>query len=196
MDQALADAHASCSKLMPFLHLPVQSGSDRILKLMNRQHTANHYRDIIAMFREACPRMAFSSDFIVGFPGESEKDFEETLQLVRDIDYALAYSFKYSRRPGTPASVMDLQVPLAVQDERLQRLQSLLNEQQMRFNENLVGFTLPVLFEKQGTEKNQIIGKSPYMQGVHVESSCDIIGSIREVKITEAGFKALKGVVI
>lgn len=196
MDQALAAAHGSCSKLMPFLHLPVQSGSDRILKLMNRQHTANHYRDIIAMFREACPHMAFSSDFIVGFPGESEKDFEETMQLVRDVDYALAYSFKYSRRPGTPASVMDLQVPEEVQDERLQRLQSLLNEQQMRFNESLVGTITPVLFEKKGTEENQVIGKSPYMQGVHVEAKCDTIGHVRDVKITEAGFKALKGVIL
>ena len=196
MDQALAKAHGSCSKLMPFLHLPVQSGSDRILKLMNRQHTASHYRDIIAMFREACPQMAFSSDFIVGFPGESEKDFEDTMQLVRDIDYALAYSFKYSRRPGTPASVMDLQVPLEVQDERLQRLQSLLNEQQIRFNESLVGTTIPVLFEKKGTEENQVIGKSPYMQGVHVESSCDTIGCIKDVKVTEAGFKALRGIIV
>lgn len=196
MDQSLAKAHGSCSKLMPFLHLPVQSGSDRILKLMNRQHTANHYRDIIAMFREACPQMAFSSDFIVGFPGESEKDFEDTMQLVRDIDYALAYSFKYSRRPGTPASVMDLQVSSEVQDERLQRLQSLLNEQQMRFNESLIGTEVPVLFEKRGTEKDQIIGKSPYMQGVHVESNCDILGCIRNVTITEAGFKALKGIIL
>src|SRR3989344_509618 len=196
MDQSLANAHGSCSKLMPFLHLPVQSGSDRILKLMNRQHTASHYREIIAMFREACPQMAFSSDFIVGFPGESEKDFEETMQLVRDIDYALSYSFKYSRRPGTPASVMELQVPVEIQDERLQRLQSLLNEQQMRFNKSLVGTSIPVLFEKKGTGENQIIGKSPYMQGVHVESNCDIIGLIKDVKITEAGFKALKGIVL
>lgn len=196
MDQALANAHGACSKLMPFLHLPVQSGSDRILKLMNRQHTSNHYRDIIAMFREACPHMAFSSDFIVGFPGESEKDFEDTMQLVRDVNYALAYSFKYSRRPGTPASVMDLQVPTEVQDERLQRLQSLLNDQQMKFNESLVGTTIPVLFEKQGTAENQIIGKSPYMQGVHAEGKCDTIGTVKEVKITEAGFKALKGIVL
>jgi tRNA-2-methylthio-N6-dimethylallyladenosine synthase len=195
MDQELANVHGSCPKLMPLLHLPVQSGSDRILKAMNRQHTADHYRDIIAMFREACPQMAFSSDFIVGFPGESEKDFEETMQLVKDIDYALAYSFKYSRRPGTPASVMDLQVPVTVQGERLQRLQALLNEQQIRFNEKMIGTSIPVLFEKSGTKKNQLIGKSPYMQGVHVESDCDIIGSIKNVKITEAGFKSLKGTV-
>lgn len=196
MDQALATAHGTCSKLMPFLHLPVQSGSDSILKKMNRQHTGQFYREVIAMFREACPQIAFSSDFIVGFPGESEKDFEDTMQLVRDIEYALSYSFKYSRRPGTPASVMDLQVPEEVMDARLQKLQNLLNEQQMRFNENLIGQSIPVLFEKRGTEENQIIGKSPYMQGVHVHGKCDMIGQIKEVKITEAGFKALKGIIL
>lgn len=196
MDQDMADAHGSCPKIMPFLHLPVQSGSDRILKTMNRQHGRDRYFEIIQMFREACPHIAFSSDFIVGFPGESEKDFEDTLNLVERVDYALAYSFKYSRRPGTPAAIMDLQVPVSVQDERLQRLQTLLNSQQQRFNNNFVGKTIPVLFEKRGTEPGQIIGKSPYMQGVHVEGSCDTIGSIQEVTIKEAGFKSLKGVLL
>ena len=196
MDQAMANAHGASSKIMPFLHLPVQSGSDRILKAMNRQHGRERYFEIIQMFREACPNIAFSSDFIVGFPGESEKDFEDTMDLIRRVDYALAYSFKYSRRPGTPAAVMDLQVPVSVQDERLQKLQALLNEQQMRFNKSFIGETVPVLFEKQGTEKGQIIGKSPHMQGVHVEGKCDIIGTIRHVKIGDAGFKSLKGTVL
>lgn len=193
MDQAMADAHGACPKIMPFLHLPVQSGSDRILKAMNRQHGRERYFDIIDMFREACPSIAFSSDFIVGFPGESEKDFEETMDLVRRVDYALAYSFKYSRRAGTPAAIMDLQVPVDVQNERLQQLQALLNQQQMKFNQSFVGKEVPVLFEKLGTEPGQVIGKSPHMQGVHVAGNCDIIGTIRNVRVREAGFKSLKG---
>lgn len=192
MDEELIKAHGDCEKLMPFLHLPVQSGSDHVLKLMNRQHTAQHYLTILEKLREARPDIAFSSDFIVGFAGESDKDFQDTLNLVKAANYAQAYSFKYSPRPGTPGSIMDLQVEEDVKDERLQELQSLLNGQQVAFNESCVGTTLSVLFDRFGKKENQYVGRSPYMQSVHVNASENILGEIVEVKIVSAGPNGLK----
>jgi tRNA-2-methylthio-N6-dimethylallyladenosine synthase len=179
---------------MPFLHLPVQSGSDRILKLMNRQHTAAHYRDIIAMFREACPHMAFSSDFIVGYPGESDKDFEDTLDLVKQVGYAQCYSFKYSPRPGTPAADMADQIPMPVMDERLQKLQAQIVADQTAFNDKTVGRTTDVLLERPGKFAGQLIGKSPWLQSVHVLAPDLSIGDIVTVQITDSGPLSLKGV--
>ncbi len=148
MDDALINAHRDLDMLMPYLHLPVQAGSDSILKSMNRQHTVEEYMRLLDRIREARPDIALSGDFIVGFPGETDEDFEGTLQLVRDVEYAQAYSFKYSTRPGTPGATMDNQVPEEVKSERLQRLQELLNHQQTEFNKSRIGTTMPVLFEK------------------------------------------------
>lgn len=193
MDSGLIKAHAVCDKLMPFIHLPVQSGSDHILQAMNRKHTAKQYRQVINNFREARSDIAFSSDFIVGYPGESDKDAEDTLQLVEDIHYAQAFSFKYSSRPGTPASVLDLQVPESAKDARLYRLQKLLYNQQMRFNKSFIGTSLSVLVEKKGKRDGTYLGKSPFMQSVVLESNCDILGRIVNVMITSAGYKMLEG---
>jgi len=167
MDAALIAAHGALPALMPFLHLPVQSGSDRILAAMNRRHDAALYRDLAARLRAARPDLALSSDFIVGFPGESEREFEETLRLVEEVGFAQAYSFKYSPRPGTPGASLPNQVPEAAKKERLAALQALLNRQQRAFNEASVGLTMPVLFERDGKSPGQLVGRSPWMQAVH-----------------------------
>jgi tRNA-2-methylthio-N6-dimethylallyladenosine synthase len=193
MSEDLIDAHADVAQLAPFLHLPVQSGSDRILKVMNRQHTAADYLRIIARVRAARPDIALASDFIVGFPGESDKDFEDTLALVKAVGFAQAYSFKYSPRPGTPASGMHLQVAEDVKDERLARLQALLNQQAQDFNAAAVGRRLPVLFSREGKREAQALGYSPYMQSVHVENGAHLSGRIAEVEIVGATMTSLKG---
>ena len=193
MDDDLIAAHGDTPALMPFLHLPVQSGSDRILKSMNRGHTADHYRDIIARVRRARPDIAIASDFIVGFPGESDADFEATMQLVRDIGYAIAYSFKYSSRPGTPAAEMHGHLSEAVKDERLQALQALLREQQTEFNASQIGKSLPVLVTGKGRNPGQMHGRSPYLQAVHFEGPESLNGKIVDVKIVGASLNSLTG---
>jgi tRNA-2-methylthio-N6-dimethylallyladenosine synthase len=193
MDDALIAAHGEIAELAPYLHLPVQAGSDRILKAMNRGHTAEHYLRLVERIRAARPDIALSCDFIVGFPGEREADFEATLQLVRAVGYAGAFSFKYSRRPGTPAAAMPGQVPDEVKAERLARLQALLSEQQQAFNAAQVGRTLPVLIEKSGRQPGQIAGRSPYLQAVHCEGDESLIGEIVDVRIVSAGQNSLAG---
>ncbi len=193
MDEALIAAHAEVPELMPYLHLPVQSGSDRILRAMNRDHTVSSYLKLIERIRAARPDIALSGDFIVGFPGESDKDFEETLELIRTVQHAAAFSFKYSRRPGTPASAMPGQLDEQVKDERLARLQALLTEQQTAFNAAQVGKTLPVLFERKGRHEGQIVGRSPYLQGVHAHGPDRLIGQIVPVRITGASLNSLTG---
>jgi 2-methylthioadenine synthetase len=191
MDDDLIRTFADEPKLMPYFHLPVQAGSDRVLKAMNRKHTAAEYLDIIARLREARPDIAISGDMIVGFPGESDADFEATMELVRQVSYASCFSFKYSRRPGTPGAAMHGQVDEAVKTERLARLQGLLAEQQTAFNQSMVGQRLPVLFEREGRNPGQIAGRSPYLQAVHCEGPADLIGQIAEVEITSASKNAL-----
>ena len=193
MDEALIRAHGELDALMPYLHLPVQSGSDKILRAMNRDHTAKHYLDLIARIRAARPDIALSCDFIVGFPGETEADFEDTLGLIREVGYASAFSFKYSRRPGTPASAMPGQVAEEVKDERLARLNALLMEQQKAFNQSMVGRTLPVLFERPGRHDGQILGRSPYLQAVHVDGPACLIGQIAAVRVTQGNMNSLTG---
>ncbi len=196
MDEALIDALGDEEKLMPYLHLPVQAGSDRMLKAMNRGHTAEAYRALIARIRAARPDIALSGDFIVGFPGETTEDFEETLALVSDISYASAYSFKYSRRPGTPGAAMPKQVPEPEKDARLARLQALLEDQKQVFNRAQKGAILPVLFEKTGRHDGQLIGRSPYLQSVHVEAPQSMIGCIEEVRIEAVTPNALAGALV
>jgi len=193
MSDDLIAAHGELDALMPYLHLPVQSGSDKILRTMNRKHSADSYLKIIEKIRIARPDMAISGDFIVGFPGESERDFEDTLNLVRAVGYASAFSFRYSRRPGTPAAAMPGQVPDEVAEDRLQRLQALLFQQQTAFNESQAGKTLNVLFEKPGRHRTQAIGRSPYLQSVHVENARDLIGRIVPVRITAGQQNSLAG---
>jgi len=193
MDDALIAAHGEIDALMPYLHLPVQSGSDRVLKAMNRGHTAEHYLRLVARIRTARPDIALSGDFIVGFPGEREADFEATLGLVREAGYASAFTFKYSRRPGTPAAAMPGQVAEPVKAERLARLQALLDAQQQAFNQAQVGRVLPVLIEKTGRREGQIGGRSPYLQAVHCEGEENLIGQIAPVRIVSAGRGSLAG---
>ena len=193
MTDGLIAAHGVVEKLMPFLHLPVQSGSDRILKAMNRSHTRDSYLRIIERVRAVRPDVALSGDFIVGFPGETDADFEDTLSIVRDAGYAMAYSFKYSPRPGTPAATMDNQIANEVADERLQRLQTLLVDQQTAFNATMLGRTTDILLERQGKLPGQLIGKSPWLQSVHVVAPGLNIGDIVTVDITETGPMSLKG---
>ncbi|WP_404935018.1 tRNA (N6-isopentenyl adenosine(37)-C2)-methylthiotransferase MiaB [Nitratireductor sp. L15S-10] len=187
MDDALIAAHRDLPKLMPYLHLPVQSGSDRILKAMNRKHTGDDYRRLIDRIREARPDIAMSGDFIVGFPGETDQDFEDTMQLIRDVTYAQAFSFKYSPRPGTPGADLGGQVPEAVKDERLQALQALLTEQQRAFVQSLVGTEMDVLLEKPGRQPGQRVGRSPWLQPVILDEKAGEIGDIINVRITQAG---------
>jgi tRNA-2-methylthio-N6-dimethylallyladenosine synthase len=196
MDEALIAAHAEVDALMPYLHLPVQSGSDRVLKAMNRAHTAESYVGLIARIRAARPDIAISGDFIVGFPGERDSDFEATLSLVQGVNYAAAFSFKYSRRPGTPASAMPGQVDEAVKDERLARLNALLDEQARAFNASQVGKILPVLFERPGRYPGQLIGRSPYLQAVHATAPDRLIGQIVPVRIESAARMSLAGVLL
>lgn len=193
MDDDLIAAHADEPKLMPFLHLPIQSGSDRILGAMNRKHRADDYLRLVGRIRAARPDIALSTDIIVGFPGETEADFEATLTLVHEVSFAQAFSFKYSARPGTPAASIDAQVPEPVKSERLQRLQSLLDEQQHSFNISCVGRTISVLFEKAGRHAGQLVGRSPFLQLVHAEAAPSMLGRILPVKISAAGPNSLAG---
>ena len=191
MDDALIAAHAEVAELAPYLHLPVQAGSDRVLKAMNRGHTAEHYLRLVERIRAARPDIAMSGDFIVGFPGEREADFEATLQLVREVGYASAFSFKYSRRPGTPGAAMTAQVAEAEKEARLATLQALLTAQRDAFNADLVGRTVPVLFEGPGRHAGQMGGRSPYLQAVHCEGPPTLAGRIQEVVISAAGANSL-----
>ena len=193
MNEALIAAHGEVEALMPYLHLPVQSGSDRIHKAMNRGHTAEHYIRLVEKIRAARPDIAMSCDFIVGFPGERDSDFEATLNLVREVGYAGAFSFKYSRRPGTPASAMPGQVATEVMDERLQRLNALLQQQQEAFNHSVVGRVAPVLIEKTGRHPGQIGGRSPWLQPVHIDGPERLIGQIVPVRIDSATRNSLSG---
>ncbi|TPI36411.1 tRNA (N6-isopentenyl adenosine(37)-C2)-methylthiotransferase MiaB [Mesorhizobium sp. B3-1-6] len=191
MDDELIAAHRDLPALMPYLHLPVQSGSDRILKAMNRRHTARDYLALIERIRAARTDIAMSGDFIVGFPGETDADFEATLQLVREVNYASAFSFKYSPRPGTPGAEMDGHVSEAVKDERLQRLQALLLRQQQDFGSSLVGKTIGTLIEKPGRQAGQKVGRSPWLQPVIVDDKAGGIGDIIDVRITRTGYNSL-----
>jgi tRNA-2-methylthio-N6-dimethylallyladenosine synthase len=192
MEDDLIAAHGDCEKLMPYLHLPVQSGSDRILKAMNRKHTAESYVRLIERIRAARPDLVLSGDFIVGFPGETEADFEATLELVRAVGYGSAYSFKYSPRPGTPAAER-AQVDPAEADVRLQRLQALLTEQQHSTQAGMVGRTVRVLFEKPGRMDGQITGKSDYLHAVHVDGPETLLGRIAAVRIVGSSSNSLAG---
>ena len=193
MDLDLIAAHGDTESLMPFLHLPVQSGSDNILKAMNRGHNRDHYLDIMRRMREARPDMALASDFIVGFPGERDRDFEDTMDLVREVGYAIAYSFKYSERPGTPAAEMFGQVPEEVKTERLHALQALLRQQQTEFNASKTGHTVPVLVGGKGRQPGQLHGRSPWMQAVHFDGPDSLNGQIVNVKIIGASLNSLTG---
>jgi tRNA-2-methylthio-N6-dimethylallyladenosine synthase len=194
MSDDLIAAHGENEKLMPYLHLPVQSGSDTVLEAMNRQHTGDDYRRLIDRIRESRSDIALTSDFIVGFPTESDADFEATLQLVRDIGYATAFSFKYSKRPGTPAASLRKQIPEDVKAARLDALQKLLLSQQYGFDDSQVGKILPVLFEKTARDAGQLMGRTPYLQPVHVQASADLIGTIADVRIERRTANSLHGV--
>jgi tRNA-2-methylthio-N6-dimethylallyladenosine synthase len=196
MSDDLIAAHGEIEALMPCLHLPVQSGSDSVLEAMNRGHGADEYRRIVDRIRARRSDIALSSDFIVGFPGESDDDFEATLSLIRDTGFAQAFSFKYSKRPGTPASAARKQIPEDVKAARLDALQRLLIEQQRAFNRSCAGRTLPVLFEKHGRKPGQAIGRSPYLQSVHVDGASGLIGEIRAVKIASAAQNSLEGTLV
>ena len=185
-------AHGEVPKLMPYLHLPVQSGSDRILKAMNRSHTVDSYLRLLDRFRAARADIALSGDFIVGFPGETDSDFEDTLRLVDAVGYAQAYSFKFSPRPGTPAADLEGAVPAEVMDERLQRLQAAINRDQMAFNRASIGKQCDVLVERRGRKPGQWLGKSPWLQSVHFEGDAGI-GEMVRVELTEAGPNSLSG---
>jgi tRNA-2-methylthio-N6-dimethylallyladenosine synthase len=195
MDQALIDAHGTCDKLMPYLHLPVQSGSDRILKLMNRKHTREQYFALIGRIKKARPDLLLSGDFIVGFPGETDQDFEDTMDLVRRVGFGQAYSFTYSPRPGTPAADRE-NVPKAVASERLQRLQALLSQQQYDAQDSMVGREVHVLFEKKGRNEGQLIGKSEYLHAVHANAPDEAIGQVRRVKVIRSMTNSLEGQLI
>ena len=194
MDAELIAAHGDVEELMPYLHLPVQSGSDRVLAAMNRRHTVSAYHDTIAALRRVRPDIALSSDFIVGFPGETDADFEATLALVRDVEFAQTYSFKYSVRPGTPAGTLEDQVPESVKEARLAILQEVLQSQQNAFNEATVGQTVPVLFEREGRHADQLVGRSPYNQAVHVVAPGVSLGAIANVRIDSCLAHSLGGV--
>ena len=195
MDDELIAAHGELEKLMPYLHLPVQSGSDRVLSAMNRQHGREDYFKLVERIRAARKDIALSSDFIVGFPGETDKDFDDTMDLVRQVGFAGAFSFKYSPRPGTPAS-LELQLPDEVKHARLQSLQALLFEQQSAFNKSCEGKIFPVLFEKAGRKEGQAVGRSPYLQPVHADGALSLIGELHKVRIAAALPNSLKGVLV
>ncbi|GES50672.1 tRNA-i(6)A37 thiotransferase enzyme MiaB [Rhizobium sp. ERR 922] len=191
MDDRLIGAHRDLRTLMPYLHLPVQAGSDRILKAMNRRHTAAEYLTLIEKIRTARPDIALSGDFIVGFPGETDQDFEDTLKLIEEVNYAQAFSFKYSTRPGTPGAELKDQVPEEVKTERLERLQALLLKQQHAFAEACVGKTVDILLEKPGRMPGQLIGRSPWLQSVNVDAKASQIGDIINVRITGTSTNSL-----
>jgi tRNA-2-methylthio-N6-dimethylallyladenosine synthase len=193
VDADLVAAHNELPELMPYVHLPVQSGSDDILAAMNRKHTRRDYLDVIARLRAGRADLAFTSDFIVGFPGETEADFRQTLTLVDEVGFAGAFSFIYSARPGTPAAEMDDQVPQEVKSDRLQRLQAVITRNQRSFNAGFVGRTIDVLLEKPGRLPGQVVGRSPYLQAVHVMAPAKLIGSARRVTVTEIGSNSLFG---
>jgi len=193
VDEALIAAHRDIPKLMPFLHLPVQSGSDRILAAMNRRHTQAEYLETIAALKQARPDLILSSDFIVGFPGENDRDFEDTMDLVRKVEFVQAYSFKYSPRPGTPAATMEYQIPESAKSERLEALQILLSDIQTAFNQSCKGRILPVLLDRVGREDGQLVGRSPYMQPVHVMADESLMGEIVDLKITAGYPNSLSG---
>jgi len=191
MDDRLIEAHRDLPKLMPYLHLPVQAGSDRILKAMNRRHTAAEYIALIERIRAVQPELAISGDFIVGFPGETDQDFEDTMRLVETVGYAQAFSFKYSTRPGTPGAEMDGHVEEAVKAERLERLQALLFRQQGEFALGCVGKEIDLLLEKPGRKPGQLVGRSPWLQPVNIDAKGSEIGDIIRVRITDAGPNSL-----
>ncbi len=193
LDDELVAAHGELPALMPYLHLPVQSGSDRILKAMNRRHTAARFRDLAAKLRAARPDLALSSDFIVGFPGESERDFVDTLDLIEQVGFASSFSFKYSPRPGTPGADLPDQVPEAIKVERLARLQALLDEQRRLFNAAALGRTMPVLLERRGRHPGQLTGKTPYLQQVQLDGAESEVGSVVSVEIAALGPNSLFG---
>ena len=193
VDDDLIAAHRDVDKLMPYLHLPVQAGSDKVLKAMNRNHSVAEYRALVDKLRAARPDIALSSDFIVGFPGETDADFRDTLRLVEDVTFIQAYSFKYSARPGTPAALMDFQVDEALKAERLAELQALLNKQTLAFNMRMVGETLPVLLDRVGKKPGQLVGRSPYMQAVVVDAPQALMNRIVDVTIVSASPNSLMG---
>ncbi|ARP99242.1 tRNA (N6-isopentenyl adenosine(37)-C2)-methylthiotransferase MiaB [Pseudorhodoplanes sinuspersici] len=195
VDDSLIAMHRDLPELMPQLHLPVQSGSNRILDAMNRRHTRDDYLRVVDRLRSAQPAMAFTSDFIVGFPGETDADFQDTMSLIEDVGFAGSFSFKYSPRPGTPASDMDNQVAESVKTQRLKELQELIDRQLAAFSRNCVGQTLDVLFEKVGRHPGQIVGKSPYLQPVQVMAPPSLIGTIAPVRIDDTGSYSLFGTV-
>jgi tRNA-2-methylthio-N6-dimethylallyladenosine synthase len=196
MGDDLIAAHRDNARLMPYLHLPVQAGSDAVLDAMNRQHTSDHYRRLVDRIRSSRPDIALTSDFIVGFPGESDADFDATLQLVRDIGYATAFSFKYSRRPGTPASTLRKQIPEDVKAARLDALQKLLLQQQYAFDDSMIGKVLPVLFERPARDAGQLMGRTPYLQPVHVMGDAALIGTVADVRIARRTANSLHGVLV
>lgn len=196
MEDDLINAHRDFPKLMPFVHLPVQSGSDNILKAMNRKHTADHYRNIIERFKNVREDIEFSSDFIVGFPGETDQDFKDTLKLIEDINFTLSYSFIYSARPGTPGANLEDNTTPEVKKERLTELQALLEKQMFARLQDKIGKTIPVLFSRQGKFDNHLVGFTPYMQPVIIENHPELMHKIAEVKILEAKDRALVGEVV
>lgn len=196
VNNELIDCHKNIEKLMPYLHLPIQSGSDSILKAMNRRHNSSQYLDIIERLREANPNLGFSSDFIVGFPGETDADFQATLDVVDKVKYIQAFSFKYSRRPGTPASIMPNQIEEKVKKERLAILQEKLFDYQYRFNMDTIGKVVPVLFETKGRHSGQLVGRTPYMQNLHAEVSKDYLNKIVDIKVESATMNSLSGTVV
>lgn len=193
VDDDLIACHHDLSVLMPYLHLPIQSGSDKILKAMNRRHNSGDYLQIVEKLHKANPELRMSSDFIVGFPGETDDDFQATLDIVNEVKYIQAFSFKYSRRAGTPAAVMDNQIEEKVKKERLDVLQTLLFSYQEAFNKSCVGKVLPVLLEQKGRHRGQLIGRTPYMQNLHIETNGDNINKIIEVEVTDATTNSLSG---
>lgn len=195
VDEDLINCHRDLPMLMPYLHLPIQSGSDSVLKAMNRRHTASQYLDIIDRLSKANPNLRFSSDFIVGFPGETDADFEATLAIVNQVKFIQAFSFKYSRRAGTPAALMPGQVEEKIKKERLNILQDLLFSYQLKFNKESIGKVMPVLFDMKGRHKGQLIGRTPYMQNLHAELEKNCLNKIINVRVTEATTNSLSGVV-
>jgi tRNA-2-methylthio-N6-dimethylallyladenosine synthase len=193
MDDELIAAHRDIPQLMPFLHLPVQSGSDSVLHAMNRKHTADDFRRVIDKLRKAQPDMALSSDFIVGFPGETDEDFKATLDLVHEITFAQSFSFKYSRRPGTPAAAMQNQIDEKLKDTRLLELQAVLRTQQEKFNHSMIGRTLPILFENPSSRDGMLFGRTPYMQAVRITGPARLVGEELPATITDAGGNSLTG---
>lgn len=196
MTDDLISCHKDIPQLMPYLHLPIQSGSDKVLKAMNRRHSKDDYLKIIDKLKTANPQIGMSSDFIVGFPGETDKDFKDTLDVVNYVKYIQAFSFKYSKRPGTPAALMADQIEEKVKKERLEILQTLLFEYQDKFNHSCIGKTMPVLFESKGRHAGQLIGRTPYMQNLHATLGKDNLNKIINIKITEATTNSLSGEII